>query len=89
MPELESPTCALDLRDPSNCLNIAMAKPGQEIQVFVRHEAGATATQLMEAVGALSNDGKSFSVVVTGEDGTQQTHDLCYRDLLKALSDFG
>jgi len=89
MPELESPTCALDLRDPSNCLNIAMAKPGQEIQVFVRPEAGATATQLMEAVGALSNDGKSFSVVVTGEDGTQQTHDLCYRDLLKALSDFG
>jgi hypothetical protein len=43
----------------------------------------------MEAVGTLSNDGKSFSVVVTREDGTQQTHDLYYRDLLKALSDFG
>ena len=89
MPELESPTCPLDLRDPSNCLNIAMAKPSEEIRVIVRVGDNPTATQLMEAVGALSNDGKSFSVVVTREDGAQQTHDLCYRDLLKALSDFG
>jgi hypothetical protein len=67
MPELESPTWPLDLRDPSNCLNVAMAKPGEEIRVIVRVEDNPTATQLMEAVGALSNDGKSFSVVVTRE----------------------
>jgi len=36
---------------------------------------------------AVSNDGKTFSVIVTREDGAQQTHDLCYRDLLKVLSD--
>ena len=89
MANLESPTCALDLRDPSNCLNIAMAKPGEEIPVIVRVEDNPTATQLMDAVGMLSNDGKSFSVVVTREDGTLQTQDLCYRDLLKVLSDFG
>jgi len=41
---------------------------------------------ITEAVGTLSNDGKSFSVVVTNEDGTQETHVLYYRDLLKALS---
>ena len=87
MPELESQTCALDLRDPSNCLNIASAKPGEEIRVIVRVEGNGTAAKLMEAVGALSNDGKSFSVVVTREGGTQETHDLCYRDLLKTLSD--
>jgi len=42
MPELESPTCTIDLRDPSNCLNIAMAKPGEAIRVIVRT---ATATR--------------------------------------------
>jgi hypothetical protein len=67
MPELESPKCTLDLRDPSSCLDIAMAQPGQEIRVIVRTGDNPTATQLMEAVGALSNDGKSFSVVVTRE----------------------
>ena len=87
MPELESQTGALDLRDPSNCLNIASAKPGEEIRVLVRVEDNGTAAKLTEAVGALSNDGKSFSVVVTREGGTQQTYDLCYRDLLKTLSD--
>lgn len=85
MPELELSPCVLDLRDPSNCLNIAMAKPGQEIRVLVRPGDEATA-KLMEAVGTLSNDGKSFSVVVTREEGAQQTHDLSYRDLLKRLS---
>jgi hypothetical protein len=89
MPELESPICALDLRDPSNGLNIAMAKPGEKIRVIVRVEDNATAAKLMEAVGTLSNDGKTFSVVVTREDGAQQTHDVCYRDLLKTLSDLG
>jgi hypothetical protein len=54
--------------------------------VLVRSEDNAAAT-LMEAMGTLSNDGKSFSVVVTREDGVQETYDLCYRDLLKALSD--
>ena len=67
MSELESTICALDLRDPSRCLDIAMAKPGEEIRVIVRAGDNHTATQLMEAVGALSNDGKSFSVVVTRE----------------------
>jgi len=86
MAKVESLTCALDLRDPSNSLSIASAKSGQEIRVLVRPGDDATA-KLMEAVGALSNDGKSFSVVVTREDGVQQTHDLCYRNLLKALSD--
>jgi len=88
MPKLESPTCALDLRHPSNCMNIGSAKPGQEIPVLVHPEDDAT-TKLMEAVGTLSNDGKTFSVIVTREDGAQQTHDLCYRDLLKVLSDLG
>ena len=86
MAEFESPTCALDLRHRSNCLSIASAKSGQEIRVLVRPEDDTTA-KLIEAMGTLSNDGKSFSVVVTREDGAQQTHDLCYRDLLKALSD--
>jgi hypothetical protein len=75
MPELESPTCSRELRDPSNCLNIARSKSGQEIRVLVHPEDDATA-QLMEAVGTLSNDGRSFSIVVTREDGTQQTHDV-------------
>lgn len=86
MAEVESTTYSLDLRDPSNCLNIAMAKPGEELRVIVRVEDNVTAEKLMETMGALSEDGKSFSVVVTREDGAQQTHDLCYRDLLKALS---
>ena len=86
MAEFESPTYALDLRHQSNCLSIASAKPGQEIRVLVRPEDDATA-ELTIATGTLSNDGTSFSVVVTGPDGAQQTHDLCYRDLLKALSD--
>lgn len=89
MAELESPTCALDLRHPSNCLPIACAKPGEEIRVIVRLEDDAEAATPMEAVGTLSNDEKTFSVVVTREDGAPQTHDLCYRDLLKALSEFG
>lgn len=42
---------------------------------------------LIAAMGTLSNDGKSFSVVVTREDGAQRTPDLYYRNLLKALSD--
>ena len=86
MAKVEPLACALDLRDPSNSLSIASAKPSKEIRVLVRPEDDATA-KLMEAVGTLSNDGKSFSVVVTREDGAQQTHNLCYRDLLKALSD--
>ena len=86
MAEFESPTYAPDLRHRLNCLSIASAKPGQEIPVLVRLEDDTTA-QLILATGILSNDGTSFSVVVTGADGAQQTHDLGYRDLLKALSD--
>jgi len=87
MPELESPICVLDLRDPFNCLNIAMAWPGEEIRVIVRVEDNAMAAKLMEGMGVLSNDEKTFSVVVTREDGTQQTHALCYRDILKTITD--
>ncbi len=75
MPELEFPPCTLDVRDPLSCLNIAMAKPAQAIRVLIRPADEAT-TKLMEAVGTLSNDGKSFSVVVTREDSAQQTQDL-------------
>lgn len=89
MRQPESATCTLDLRDSSNCLNIAMVKPGEEIRVTLHIDDNPTAAKLMDAVGALSNDGKSFSVMVTREDGAQQTHDLCYRDLLKTLSDLG
>ena len=86
MAEVESPVCALDLRHPLNGLSIASAKPGQEIRVLARPKDDATA-KLMEVVGTLSNDGKTFAVIVTKEDGAQLTHDLCYRDLLKTLSD--
>ncbi len=68
MARVESLICARDLRDPSNALIRASTKPSQEIRVLVRPEDDATA-KLMEAVGTLSNDGKSFSVVVTREDG--------------------
>jgi len=67
MPEIESPR-SLDLCHRSNRPGIACAKPGEEIRVLVRPEDEATA-KLVEAMGMLSNDGKSFSVVVTREDG--------------------
>jgi hypothetical protein len=69
MAEFESPTCARNLRHPSNGLSSASANSGQEIRVLVRVEDDATA-KWTEAVGALSNDGKSFSVRVTREDRT-------------------
>jgi hypothetical protein len=67
MAEFESPTSAIDLRDPSNCSNIASGKPGGKIRVIVRTEDAATAANLMEAVGTFSYDGTFFSVVVTRE----------------------
>jgi hypothetical protein len=54
---------------PLNCLKIGTA--GEAIRVLVYPEDDAT-KKLIEAVGTLSNDGKSFSVVVTREDGAQQ-----------------
>ena len=86
MPEAEFPTATLDLCHPSNCINEATARAGKAIRVLVRSEDGPT-TELTEAMGTLSNDGKVFAVVVTREDGTQPTHGLRYRDVLKALSD--
>jgi hypothetical protein len=68
MAKIQSLTYTRDLRDPSNSLSIASAEPSREIRVLVRPEDDATA-KLIEAVGTLSNDGKSFSVVVTREDG--------------------
>ena len=73
MAELESPTCVRNLRHASNYLNRGTAKSGA-IRVLVYPEDDAT-KKLIEAVGTLSNDGKSFSVVVTREDGAQQTDD--------------
>lgn len=84
MPEIESPR-SLDLSHRSNRLGVACAKPGEEIRVLVRPEDEATA-KLIEAMGTLSNDGKSFSVVVTREDGAHQTHEVGYRELLKTFS---
>ena len=69
MPELDSSPDALDCRDPFNCLNIAMVKPGEEIRVIVRVDGNPTAAKLMDAVGALSNDGKFFTVTCLGGDG--------------------
>ena len=74
MDEMESPTCVPTLRHPSNCLNIANDKSGEVIRVRVRPKDDTT-KKLIEAVGTLSKDGKSFSVVVTREDGAQLTHD--------------
>ena len=76
MAEFESPTRVLTHRHPSNCLHIATAKSGDVIRVLVRSEDDST-KNLIEATGTLSDDGKSFSVVVTREDGAQQTRDLC------------
>lgn len=61
MDEMESPTCV-------------PTKSGEVIRVRVRPKDDTT-KKLIEAVGTLSNDGKSFSVVVTREDGAQLTHD--------------
>jgi hypothetical protein len=57
MLELESPTCALDLRHPSNSLATEMAKPREEIRVIARVEDNGTAAKLMEGMSAHSNDG--------------------------------
>lgn len=54
MDEMESPTCV-------------PTKSGEVIRVRVRPEDDTT-KKLIEAVSTLSNDGKSFSVVVTGEE---------------------
>ena len=81
MPEIESPR-SLDLGHRSNRRGTACAKPGEEIRVLVRPEDEATA-KLIEAMGTLSNDGKSFSVVVTREDGAHQAHEVGYRELLE------
>ena len=86
MPEFKTPTYGVELRHRSNCLGIACAQSGKAIPVLVR-PTDAPSDTLIEARGTLSNDGTSFSVVVNRADGAQQTHDLCYRDLLKALSE--
>lgn len=84
MAEFESPAYVLDLRDRSNCSRIESVKPGKEIRVLVRPEHDTTARPIV-AKGILSNDGESFSVVVTTADG-DQTHDWGYKDLLEAIS---
>ena len=84
MPDFESPTYVLDLRDRSNCSRIESVKPGKAIQILVRPEHDTTA-QPTVAKGTRSNDGASFSLVVTTADG-EQTHDWGYKDLLEAIS---
>lgn len=85
MPDFESPTYALDLRNRSNCSTIESAKAGKTIRVLVRSEDDPTAKPIV-AKGTRSHDGASFSVVVTRADGAQQHHDWGYKDLLKAIS---
>ena len=67
MEEMELPTCIPLVRHPSNCLNDANTKSGEVIRVRVRPKDDTT-KKLIEAVGTLSNDGNSFSVVVTREE---------------------
>ena len=57
MADVELPTGTLDLRHPSNCLNIATARSGETIRVLVRRDDGPI-TELTEAMGTLSNDGQ-------------------------------
>lgn len=68
MPEPDSSISFRNLRCPSNGLNISRGNFSQVIRVLVRPEDEIT-KKLIENVGTLSNDGKSFSVVVTREDG--------------------
>jgi hypothetical protein len=74
MDEMESSSCSPLLQHPSNCLNVANAKSNEVIRVRVRPKDDTT-KKLLEAVGTLSNDGHSFSVVVIREGGAQLTHD--------------
>jgi len=66
MAKFESPTWVQNLRHQPNCLNIRTARSDEAIRVLVYPEDDAT-KKLLEAVGTLSNDGKSFSVVVERE----------------------
>jgi hypothetical protein len=68
MAESDSSHSFLGRGTPSNCLNIATVKFAQVIRVLVRPEDDIT-KKLIETVGTLSDDGKSFSIVVTREDG--------------------
>jgi len=69
MSDFDSSHSILNLRNhPSNCANIATAKFPHVIRVLVRPQDNIT-KKLIENVGTLSSDGKSFSVVVTREDG--------------------
>ena len=68
MSEPDSSISFRNLRNPSSGLTISTAKFSQVIRVLVRPEDDIT-KKLIENVGTLSNDGKSFSIVVTREDG--------------------
>lgn len=84
MAEFESPTYVLEFRDRSNRSRIQSAKPGKEIQVLVRPELDVTAKPII-AKGLRSDDGETFTVIVTTAVG-EQTHDWGYKDLLDAFS---
>ena len=64
----DSSHSVLNLRNPSDCLNLATTQFPHVIRVLVRPQDNIT-KKLIENVGTLSSDGKSFSVVVTREDG--------------------
>jgi hypothetical protein len=85
MAEFESPTYVLHLRDKSTCSRIQSARPGKEVPVLVRPELNKTAKPI-KAKGILSDDGKTFSVVVTRADGKQQTHAWNYKELLEQIN---
>lgn len=55
------------------------------MQVLVRPDHDAKANPIV-AKGILSDDGASFSVVVTRADGKQQTHPWNYKELLETIS---
>jgi hypothetical protein len=56
---------------------------------MVRTDENGTAEPLLDAIGTLSNDGKSFSVVVVTDYGGLLNYDFSYLDLLETLSDLG
>ena len=75
MAQFESPIYVLELRYRSNCAKIESAQPGKEIDILVR-PIGDPMAKPIAAKGTRSQDGASFSVVVTRGDGAQQSYPL-------------
>lgn len=84
MADLPHHTYVFDTRDKLNRFIIQRVKPGQEIRILVRPEDDIG--KPITAKGTRSEDGKSFSIVVTKNDGQQQTHIVNYKALLMLVS---